>query len=63
MELARSVGTAKHARYLWRFRHHFNPMFKGQALTLQGLLVLPVGRGRNPFRAGLPAEEIPAGTR
>ena len=51
----------KHARYPWRFRRYFNPIFKGQALKIQGQhLLLPLGRGREPIRVRLP-EAIPAG--
>ena len=51
----------KQARYPWRFRRYFNPIFKGQALTIQGQhLLLPRGRGRDPIQVRLP-EEIPTG--
>ena len=51
----------KHARYPWRFRRYFNPIFKGQALKIQGAhLFLPLGRGRDPIRGRL-SEAIPTG--
>ena len=51
----------KRARYPWRFRRYFNPIFKGQALKIHGQhLHLPRGRGREPIRVRLP-ETIPAG--
>ena len=41
----------KQARYPWRFRRYFNPIFKGQAITREGAsLFLPLGRGRDPIR-------------
>ncbi len=50
----------KQARYPWRFRRYFNPIFKGQALKMAGPhLLLPRGRGRDPIRAHLP--ELPDG--
>ncbi|WP_053960333.1 RNA-guided endonuclease InsQ/TnpB family protein [Sulfobacillus thermosulfidooxidans] len=49
------------ARYPWRFRRYFNPIFKGQALKRQGPhLLLPRGRGREPIRVHLP-EAMPPG--
>ncbi len=51
----------KKARYPWRFRRYFNPIFKGQALKREGpYLLLPLGRGRDPIRVHLP-EALPAG--
>ena len=51
----------KQARYPGRFRRYFNPIFKGQALTMQGPhVLLPRGRGRDPIQVRLP-EEIPTG--
>ncbi|NMP23563.1 RNA-guided endonuclease InsQ/TnpB family protein [Sulfobacillus harzensis] len=50
----------QHARYPWRFRRYFNPIFKGQALKIVGRqLLLPRGRGRDPIRVPLP--EMPDG--
>jgi putative transposase len=50
----------KTARYPYRWRRYFNPIFKGPALKIQGqLLLLPRGRGREPLRVHLP--EIPTG--
>lgn len=50
------------ARYPWRFRPYFNPIFKGQALKMEGSsLLLPRGRGRDPVRVHLP-ESMPTGT-
>ena len=52
----------KRARYPHRFRRYFNPIFKGQALKIQGQhLLLPRGRGREPIRVHLP-EPLPTGT-
>ena len=52
----------KQARYPWRFRRYFNPIFKGQALKIQGQhLLLPLGRGREPIRVHLP-QAMPTGT-
>ena len=49
----------KRARYPYRFRRYFNPIFKGQALKIQGQhLLLP--RGREPIRVYLP-EAMPTG--
>ncbi len=49
------------ARYTWRFRRYFNPIFKGQALKIEGShLLLPRGRGRDPIRVHLP-EVLPTG--
>ncbi|PSR21969.1 MAG: hypothetical protein C7B45_08750 [Sulfobacillus acidophilus] len=51
----------KQVRYPWRFRRYFNPIFKGQALKIQGQhLLLPSGRGREPIRVHLP-EAMPTG--
>ena len=45
----------KKARYPWRFRQYFNPIFKGQALKMEGPhRLLPRGRGREPIRVRLP---------
>ena len=45
----------KQARYPWRFRRYFNPIFKGQAITKKGAsLLLSLGRGRDPIRVHLP---------
>lgn len=50
----------KQARYPWRFRRYFNPIFKGQALKTEGQhLLLPLGRGRDPIRVHLPAARPP----
>jgi len=44
------------ARYPFRRRRYFNPIFKGQALKMDGQhLLLPRGRGRAPIRVRLPA--------
>ena len=52
----------KQARYPWRFRRYFNPIFKGQAITREGAsLFLPLGRGRDPIRVHLP-KAMPSGT-
>ena len=49
----------KQARYPWRFRRYFNPIFKGQALKIEGShLLLPQGRGRDPIRVHLPNRPI-----
>ena len=57
----RKIGD-KQARYPWRFRRYFNPIFKGQAIQRQGAsLILPLGRGRAPIRVRLP-EAMPTGT-
>ncbi len=51
----------KRARYPYRFRRYFNPIFKGQAIKIQGQhLLLPRGRGREPIRVHLP-EAMPTG--
>jgi len=51
----------KQARYPWRFRRYFNPIFKGQAIKREGSsLILPLGRGRDPIRVHLP-EAMPPG--
>lgn len=51
----------KKARYPWRVRRYFNPIFKGQALTRDGAhLLLPRGRSRTPIRVRLP-EGLPTG--
>ena len=51
----------KQARYPWRFRRYFNPIFKGPALKIDGShLLLPRGRGRDPIRVHLP-EAMPTG--
>jgi putative transposase len=51
----------KQARYPFRRRRYFNPIFKGQALKMDGQhLLLPRGRGRDPIRVHLP-EAIPTG--
>ncbi len=43
------------ARYPFRRRRYFNPIFKGQALKREGsYLLLPLGRGRDPIRVHLP---------
>jgi putative transposase len=50
----------KQARYPFRRRRYFNPIFKGQALKMDGQhLLLPRGRGREPIRVRLP--ERPTG--
>ena len=50
------------ARYPWRFRRYFNPIFKGKSLKFVGRqLLLPLGRRRASLRVRLP-EEMPAGT-
>ena len=52
----------KQARYPFRRRRYFNPIFKGQALKMEGRhLLLPLGRGRDPIRVHLP-EAMPTGT-
>jgi putative transposase len=52
----------KTARYPFRKRRYFNPIFKGQALKVQDQhLLLPLGRGREPIRVRLP-HELPVGT-
>jgi len=51
----------KQARYPWRFRRYFNPIFKSQALKIQGShLILSRGRRREPIRVHLP-EALPPG--
>ena len=51
----------KTARYPWRFRRYFNPVFKGQALNMdEQHLLLPRGRGRDPIRVHLP-KAMPTG--
>ncbi|WP_020374168.1 RNA-guided endonuclease InsQ/TnpB family protein [Sulfobacillus thermosulfidooxidans] len=53
----------KKARYPWRFRRYFNPIFKRQALKMQGShLRLSLGRGREPIRVRLP-DALPTGMR
>ena len=50
----------KQARYPWRFRRYFNPIFKGQALKVEEHhLLLPRGRKRDSIRVHLP--ELPMG--
>jgi putative transposase len=45
----------KTARYPFRTRRYFNPIFKGQALKVQSQhLLLPLGRGRESIRVRLP---------
>jgi putative transposase len=52
----------KQARYPFRRRRYFHPIFKGQALKMEGPhLLLPLGRGRDPMRVHLP-EAMPTGT-
>ncbi|NMP24687.1 RNA-guided endonuclease InsQ/TnpB family protein [Sulfobacillus harzensis] len=51
----------KRARYPWRFRRYFNPIFKGQALKIQHQhLLLPLRRGREPIRVHVP-KDMPTG--
>ncbi|WP_242823858.1 RNA-guided endonuclease InsQ/TnpB family protein [Sulfobacillus thermosulfidooxidans] len=60
MRTKRQNGDKK-ARYPWRFRRYFNPIFKGQALKRDGFyLLLPLGRRRPAIRVHLP-QNLPMG--